>query len=119
MSITTSETKRMLEAQPWIDIRLLASDDKILIEAPPFMYELKILTPVVGILEISSSDNHIINPTLCAYVSGVFDLDDIIDFPFRLAATLKMKLQFRNGVYISQPMVSARLTGKGYFYDVF
>lgn len=118
MSITTPKTRKMLEAQPWIDIRKLKIDTRILIEAAPFIYELRILDNE-GMVEISSSDPRLVKPMACLYTSGIYDLDDTIMFPFRLAASLKMRLRFLNGILITEPMQTARLIGKDYYYDVF
>ena len=43
-------------AEPGIDIRKLKPGTTILLEADPYLYEIKVMHPVHGIVEISSSD---------------------------------------------------------------
>ena len=42
--------------EPGIDIRKLKPDTTILLEADPYLYEIRVMHPVHNIVEISSSD---------------------------------------------------------------
>ena len=46
-------------AEPGIDIRKLTPGTILLVEAEPWLYEIKVVYPVHGIVEISSSDPHL------------------------------------------------------------
>jgi hypothetical protein len=117
-SVTTPQTKKMLEAQPHIDIRKVSVGTTIIIDASPHIYEFRVLNDL-GMIEATSSDPKLRQPIVGIYVSGFYDHDDIVTFPWRIAATLKMKIRFLNGFYLSAPVLSARIIGKGYHYDVF
>ena len=118
-SVTTPQTRAMLEAQPFIDVRKLAPDTKILVEAGPYIYELRILDGSGGV-EVTSSDPRLKGPIVGYYLSGFYDADDIITLPWRIAPALRMKIRVRVcSFYLSAPVLSASLAGKGYHYEVF
>jgi len=118
-SVTEPKTRKMLEAQPWIDIRQLKVDDELLIDADPFIYQLRIINPIIGLIEVTSSDPRLKEPVVGIYLGGYYDLDDVIEFEYRISVALKMKIKFLDCIYVTNPMLTARLIGKGFYYDVF
>ena len=117
-SKTTPETRAKLEAQPYIDIRKLPVDTTILVEAEPYIYELRVLNDL-GLVEVSSNEPRIKGKIVGIYVSGDYDSDDKVTLEWKLTAGVKMHFWFHSCHYISAPMNSARVIGKGYHYDVF
>lgn len=117
-SKTTPETRAKLEAQTHIDIRKLPVGTELLIGAEPYLYELRVLNEL-GLVEVSSTDPRLKKKIVGIYVSGDYDADDKVSLEWRLTAGVKMHFWFHSCHYISAPINSARVIGKGYYYDVF
>ena len=115
-SKTFSETRAKLEAQPHIDIRKVTGT--ILVEAGPYIYELRVLNDL-GLVEVNSTEPRIKGKIVGIYLGGQYDTDDKVFLEWRLTAGVKAHFWFHNCHYISAPMRSARIIGKGYHYDVF
>lgn len=119
MSSTSSKTRKMIQSQPQVDIRKLAVEDRLMVSTKNYIYEIEVVSPKEGLIRISSNDPRLIKPIVGGYVGGMFDLDDVVSFPWIVAQTLRMRIRFLNGGYLSEPAVSCKLTGKDYYYDVF
>jgi hypothetical protein len=108
-----------LQSQPGIDLRRLRPDTYLLVEAGPYIYEIAPINPADGLVAIASSHPRLRVATVCQYLNGIYALDESLRLPDRIGKDLRMQLRFRNGIFLSAPVVSARVVGKGWHFDVF
>jgi hypothetical protein len=95
-----------------IDIQRLAPGTSILLETDAHVYELKVMNPALGLVAISSTDSTLRQATVGQLLSSGTK-------NWWIGKGLAMRLRFRNGIYTSGPVASARVRGKGWYYDVF
>ena len=98
--------------EPGIDIRKLKPGTILFVDAEPWLYEFKVVYPVHGIGEISSSDPHLRIVTVGQVrQSGRWPgLDAPI--PFWIGKGLALEVRFRNGLYRTQPVTAASVSGR-------
>jgi hypothetical protein len=111
---TNTET---LRAEPGIDVRRLKAGTQIIIETQSHVYEMKAVLPQSGLFEISSTD-----PPLHAPIVGKFTAGrcaPATDVEGWVGKGLQMVILFRNGYYVSEPLVSAEVKGNYWQYTVF
>jgi hypothetical protein len=111
-------------AEPGIDIRKLKPETTILLEADPYLYEMRVVYPVHGIVEISSSDPHLRVATVGQVLQSVHWPSLAAPIPSWLGKGLALEIRFRNGLYRTQPLTAAsvkgtREDGGRWSYDVF
>ena len=99
-----------------IDMRRLAPGNSILLETDSRLYELKVVNPTLSLVEISSTDPALHQATVGQLLSSVGPSGGR---DWWIGKGLAMRIRFRNGTYTSGPVVSARVVGKGWHYDVF
>ena len=99
-----------------IDLRRLAPGNSILLETDARLYELKVMNPALGLVEISSTDPALHQATVGQLLSSVGPSGSR---DWWIGKGLAMRIRFRNGIYTSGPVASARVVGKGWHYDVF
>ena len=99
-------------AEPGIDIRKLKPGTIILLEAGPSLYEIKVVYPVHGIVEISSSDPHLRVTTVGQLLHSVHWPSPGTPIPSWIGKGLALEIRFRNGLYRTQPVTAAGVQGK-------
>jgi len=105
-----------LTAETGIDLRRLAPGNSILLETDARLYELKVMNPALGLVEISSTDPALRQATVGQLLSSVGPSGGR---DWWIGKGMVMRIRFRNGIYTSGPVASARVVGKGWHYDVF
>jgi hypothetical protein len=103
---------------PGIDMRRLKPGTTILLGSESHVYEMKVTYPVHGIVEISSTDAPLRLATVGQFLHSSHWLGGNVLSGW-IGKGLVMQIRFRNGIYTSQPIVSARVSGEGWAYDVF
>ena len=105
-------TSTAMPAEPGIDIRKLKADTTILLEAEPWLYEIKVVYPVHGIVESSSSDPHLRVATVGQVLHSVHWPSLGAPIPSWLGKGLALEIRFRNGTYRTQPVMAASVSGR-------
>jgi len=111
-------------AEPGIDIRKLKRDMIVLLEAEPYLYEIKVMHPVHCVVEISSSDPCLRAATVGQVLHGVHWSNPGAPIPAWIGKGLALEIRFRNGLYRTQPVTAAsvqgqREDGSRWSYEVF
>ncbi len=101
-----------METEPGIDLRKLKSGTIILLEAEPCLYEMKVVHPVHGIVEISSSDPCLRTTTVGQVLHSVHWSSPAAPIPLWIGKGLALEIRFRNGLYRTQPVTAASVQGK-------
>ena len=99
-------------AEPGIDIRKLRPGTILLVEAEPWLYEIKVVYPVHGIVEISSSDPKLRVATIGQVLHSLRWSSPSVPIPSWIGRGLALEIRFRNGVYRTQPVRAASVQGK-------
>jgi len=99
-----------------IDLRRLAPGTSILLETDKHLYELKIVNPCLALVEISSTDPALRQATIGQLLSSIGPKGGK---DFWIGKGLAMRIRFRNGIFTSGPVASARIRGNRWYYDVF
>ena len=99
-------------AEPGINLRKLRADTTILLEADPYLYELRITHPVHGVVEISSSDPALRVPTIGQVLHSLHWSSPAAPIPLWIGKGLALEIRFRNGLYRTQPVTAASVSGK-------
>jgi hypothetical protein len=99
-------------AEPGIDIRKLKPETTILLEADPYLYEMRVVYPVHGIVEISSSDPKLRVATIGQVLHSLHWSSPSVPIPSWIGRDLALEIRFRNGVYRTQPVRAASVQGK-------
>ena len=110
--------------EPGIDIRKLKAGTTILLEADPYLYEMRVMYPVHGVVEISSSDPRLRIATVGQLLHSVHWSSPTVPRPLWIGKALVLEIRFRNGIYRTQPVTAAGIKGKRddgshWSYDVF
>ena len=106
------DTPTASPAEPGIDIRKLKPGTIILLEADPSLYEMQVMYPVHGIVEISSSDPHLRVATVGQVLHSVHWSSPGAPIPSWIGKGLALEIRFRNGLYRTQPVTAASVQGK-------
>lgn len=118
------DTLAAAPVEPGIDVRKLKPETVILLEAEPYLYEIRVMYPAHGIVEISSSDPNLRVATVGQLLQSVHWSSPGAPIPAWIGRGLALEIRFRNGVYRTQPVTAASVTGKRddgshWSYDVF
>lgn len=105
------------KTDPGINVKQLRPGTRLMVETEDAVYEMLAVRPDLGLLEITSNDPQLHKPTVGQFVSsrippGANQLDWI-------GQGLCMTIRFRNGSYVSKPVLSAKVQGPTWHYDVF
>jgi hypothetical protein len=117
--MTALETITALRHEPGIDLRLLKPGTIVFLETNLCQYELKVLNPDNCLIEISGTDEGLKQPTIGQFTASIYPLDPLVRLEGWIGRNLVMEIRFRNGNYVSGPIISAGLKGKGWDYEVF
>lgn len=98
--------------EPGIDIRKLKAETTILLEADPHLYEMRVMYPVHGVVEISSSDPQLRMATVGQLLHSVHWSSPAAPRPLWIGKGLALEIRFRNGSYRTQPVTAASVSGK-------
>jgi hypothetical protein len=98
--------------EPGIDIRKLKPDTTILLEADPYLYEIRVMHPVHNIVEISSSDPLLRAATVGQVLHSVHWSSPAAPIPGWIGKGLALEIRFRNGSYRTRPVTAASVSGK-------
>lgn len=116
--MTTPETITALRHKPGIDLRLLKLGTIVFLETNLCLYELKVLDSDC-LIEISSTDDALKQPTIGRFVASIYPIDPAVRLEEWIGQNLVMEIRFRNGNYLSGPIISASLKGSDWNYEVF
>ncbi len=116
---TPEEALTALKAQPGIDLSKLAKNTKIIVETDSHLFEIKVLDPATGHVEINGTAPQLRQPTVGQYLRSIYVLDARVGIDKWIGRTMQMFLRFRNGDFLSGPVVTASVSGPGWSYDVF
>jgi len=100
------------QTEPGIDIRKLKPDTTVLLEAEPYLYEIKVMHPVHSVVEISSSDPRLRTATVGQVLHSVHWSSPGAPIPAWIGKGLALEIRFRNGSYRTQPVTAASVSGK-------
>jgi len=100
------------QIEPGIDIRKLKPDTIVLLEAEPYLYEIKVMHAVHCVVEISSSDPRLRTATVGQVLHSVHWSSPGAPIPAWIGKGLALKIRFRNGSYRTQPVTAASVSGK-------
>ena len=100
------------QIEPGIDIRKLKPDTTVLLEAEPYLYEIKVMHPVHSVVEISSSDPRLRTATVGQVLHSVHWSSPAAPIPAWIGKGLALEIRFRNGSYRTQPVTAASVSGK-------
>ena len=106
------DTRATTLGQPGIDIRKLKADSIILLEAEPYLYEMRVMYPVHSIVEISSSDPNLRAATVGQVLHSVRSSGPGVPIPSWIGKGLALEIRFRNGTYRTQPVMAASVGGR-------
>ncbi len=111
-------------AEPGIDIRKLKPETIILLEADPYLYEIKVMYPAHSVVEISSSNLNLRTATVGQLLHSVHWSSPGAPIPSWIGKGLALEIRFRNGVYRTPPVTAAgvkgtREDGSRWSYEVF
>ena len=95
--------------EPGIDIRKLKPGTTVFLEADPCLYEIKVVHPVHGIVEISSNDPQLRVTTVGQLLHSITPGAPI---PAWIGKGLALEIRFRNGMYRTRPVTAAGVSGK-------
>jgi hypothetical protein len=98
--------------EPGIDVRRLKPETVILLEAEPYLYEIRLMYPAHGIVEIGSSDPNLRVATVGQLLQSVHWSNPSAPVPAWIGRGLALEIRFRNGVYRTQPVTAASVSGK-------
>ena len=116
---TPQEALAALKSQPGIDVAKQKPGTKIIVETDNLIFELKVIDPSKGYVEVTSNSPLLREPTIGQYLRGVYVLDASVGIDHWIGRTMQMFLRFRNGDFLTGPAVTASLSGEGWSYDVF
>lgn len=116
---TPEEALKALKAQPGIDLTRQRKGTKIMVETDNHLFEITVLNPASGLVEVSSTLPLLRQSTVGQYLRGVYVLDANVGLDAWIGRTLQMFIRFRNGNFMSGPVVAASVVGLGWTYDVF
>lgn len=105
-----SATTKPLE--PGIDIRRLKAETSILLEADPYLYEMRVMYPIHGVVEISSSDPRLRTATVGQILHGFPWSSPATRKPWWISKGWALEIRFRNGVYRTQPVTALSVSGR-------
>jgi hypothetical protein len=103
-------TTKLIE--PGIDLRRLKAETTILLEADPYLYEMRVMYPDHGIMEISSSDPRLGTATVGQLLHGVYWSCPAASRPLWIGKGLALAIRFRNGTYRTPPVTAASASGR-------
>ena len=106
-----------LRTEPGIDVRRLKAGTYIFVETAEHVYEMKVVLPCAGLLEVTSSEPPLHAPVVGQYVSGRFPPQ--CEMEGWIGKGLLMLIRFRNGHYTSAPVSAAEIEGANWHYAVF
>lgn len=95
--------------EPGIDIRKLKPGTTVFLEAELCLYEIKVVHPVHGIIEISSNDPQLRVATVGQLLHSVTQGAPI---PGWIGKGLALDIRFRNGTYRTRPVTAAEVSGR-------
>jgi hypothetical protein len=116
---TPEEALKALKAQPGIDLTRQRKGTKIMVETDNHLFEITVLNPASGLVEVSSTLPLLRESTVGQYLRGVYALDANVGLDAWIGRTLQMFIRFRNGNLMSAPVIAASVIGPGWTYDVF
>ncbi len=106
-----------LRMEPGIDVRRLKVGTYVFVETTQHVYEMKVVLPCAGLLEVTSSDPPLHAPTVGQFLGS--RCPSACDMDGWIGKGLLMLIRFRNGHYTSAPVVSAEVEGAAWHYAVF
>jgi len=96
-----------------------SKDSRIFVETDNHLFEIVVVDPVKRLIEISGTDPVLKAATIGQYLCGIYALDESVRIADWIGRTLRMSIKFRNGIFLSGPVVSAGIIGPGWRYEVF
>jgi hypothetical protein len=106
-----------LRQAPGIDMNRLKVGTRLMVETESAVYEMRVLHQPEALVEISSSDPQLRQPTVGQFVNSQFP--PACEVPRWIGKGLRMYLRFRNGYYLSSPVLSVEVKSDTWHYNVF
>jgi hypothetical protein len=116
---TPEEALAALKSQPGIDLTKQKKGTRIIVETDSLLFEIVVLDPARCLIEVASTTPLLREPTIGQYLRGVYVLDASVGIDHWIGRTMQMFLHFRNGDFLTGPVVTASIAGPGWTYDVF
>jgi hypothetical protein len=109
---------------PGIDLTRQKNGTRIIVETESAVYEMRVIHQGHSLVEISSSDPQLKQPTVAQFISSQVPPEQTggaptCEIPLWIGKGLRMYLRFRNGYYLSGVTATATLKGDTWHYDVF
>jgi hypothetical protein len=114
-----AEVQAELEKLPHINLTKMQVGTKVVVETTQGVYELVVENPRHAVVSITGSDPRLHRPLYCQVKRSIYDSRGQITLEYRIAKSLRMELKFLHGPFICSPTLSARVQGRGWYYDVF
>ena len=107
----------MAEPEVGIDVAKLKADTILIVETSKWMYQLVLHDPSLCTVMVESGDHCFEGPALGQYQGAVVTKTKMR--PRWIGKGMPMSIRFRNDVYVSEPVQSVVVCGKGWEYEVF
>lgn len=112
-------TEEQLRQQPGIDVTRLSPGTLIRTETAVEVYQFKVVYGLYGVVEVTSTDRRLHKPVLARFSHSLYGLANGISLEHWIGQSLRMVLAFKNANLTTLPVISARVEGKGWYYEVF
>lgn len=107
------------KAQPGVNIGRLAEGTKVLVETTQNVFELQVIQPMLNLVHVRGSDPRLRPGVTGQLIHSAYDINGKVIIPDWIGKGLRMHIMFKNATYQSTPVLSARVSGNGWHYDVF
>lgn len=108
-----------IKAQPGVNITRLLPGTKVLVETTQNVFEFEITHPSMNLVRVRGSDPRLRPGITGQLIHSAYDIEATIILPDWIGKGLRMHIAFKNATYVSTPILSARIDGLGWHYDVF
>lgn len=120
LPINLAEQLEHLRSQPGIDISRQPKGTIIRAETTQNVYELVVLIPEKRLVQISGNDSRLNGiPMVGVFEQSIYGSDKRVTIPSWIGRSMKMLIQFKNGLMTSNVVTSASVSGANWHYDVF
>jgi len=116
---TPEEALAALKKQPGIDITKQQAGHRILVETDNSLFDIEVLNPAAKLIKVYGTTPALRGTVIGQYVKGVYVLDGKVSIDNWIGRTMRMLLHFRNGDFLSGPVITATVSGPGWKYDIF
>jgi hypothetical protein len=116
---TREETFARTCEQPGVDLSRLAPGTCVRVETVREVYEIIVTDPLTCSIEVCGTDKHLKRPVAGCFARSILEDDPNCVLESWIKAELRMEFRYGANTFTSGPVVSARVEGKGWYYEVF